>query len=382
MAGTQTRYIVNDATHLLQESQPRAQLITSLARVIERSPPTKPWTDTFKDKPIGLWTGPTSLAYLFLWVSKIYPQLAVEDNTALDWCMKYLDCGSEDIPSAKDLNGWGVKNEYLAYNAVKAAATQDMRYVTKLCDAITHEFGCSDVDNEFLSGRAGTLALLRIVRHFVPSSAEQVNACMPPLFDHILSAVPWRFHGHRYIGAAHGDIGILTQLVLSNHELGTNAIVETQLNEQLDLQTPDGHWFITPDPKLGDDDLVHFCHGSPGFIISFLAMRPFVKPALQERIDKAVELGRKEVWEKGILRKQPNLCHGITGNMLALGDPKQREHFMAHATSEKFDEGVRNEVFAKGDDESGLQWGEAGRAWGWMVIDSGLDLGWPGYSDI
>lgn len=376
------RYMPNDAEQLLQVPRPRSELIISLTRLVKGCSPKIPWTTPFKDRPIGLWTGPTSIAYVFLWLSRSHPDLVIEGHSPDQWCTKYLDCGSGDILNAQELNGWGVKNEYLAYNAVKAAATQDMAYVSKLCDAITSDFGCSAVDNEYLSGRAGTLALLRMVRHFVPAAADQVTACMPPLIKHILGEIPWRFHGHRYIGAAHGDIGILTQLVLSDHELGTNAIVEAQLNEQLDLQTSDGHWFITPDPKLGEDDLVHFCHGSPGFVLSLLAMRPFVRPELQARFDKAVELGRKEVWEKGLLRKEPNLCHGIPGNMLAFGEHKQREHFMAHATSGRIDEGIQAGEFIKGDDQSGLQWGEAGRAWGWMVIDTGINLGWPGYSDI
>jgi hypothetical protein len=88
------------------------------------------------------------------------------------------------------------------------------------------------------------------------------------------------------------------------------------------------------------------------------------------------------VWEKGLLRKEPNLCHGITGNMLALTNWKQREHFLAHATAEKIEEGKKNGGFIAGDDRFGLLWGEGGRAWGWMMLDSREELGYPSYTDI
>lgn len=384
MPETQTRYMLNKTEPLLREAQSHEQLLLSLTRIVKNSPPQKPWADGFKSKPLGFWTGPTCIAYLFLWVAKTRPEIDIEGHTPAEWCLKYLDCGSEELTGPKDLNGWGVKNEFFAYNTVKAAATQDLSYVTKLTDAITNVFECPDSENEYLSGRAGTLALLRVVKYFVPSAGAQVTACVRPLVEHVLSSVPWSFGGHRYIGAAHGDIGILTQVILSDPEFARgNAIVEAQLSELLDQQTPSGHWMILAHSTRGGDDVVEFCHGSPGFIISLIAIRGFINnPEIRARADKAIELGRQEVWEKGLLRKQPNLCHGITGNMLALEKLEQKEHFMAHATAEKMDEGIVNGDFVKGVDQYGLQWGEAGRAWGWLIMDTGMDLQWPGYTDV
>jgi hypothetical protein len=376
------RYIANKTTPLLAEPDPRSQLIASLTKILEGCPPQIPWTDGFKDKGVGLWTGPTSLAYLFFWVSNIYPELTVRGKSAAEWTQAYLACGSDSLTSPAELSGWGIRNEYLAYNAVKAVANKDLECVARLEAAVQSEFSCPEKDNEHWSGRAGTLALLRMVRSWIPETADRMNACMKPLIEHILDAVPWTFSGHRYVGPAHGDIGILTQLALCDESLGQNAVFEEQLTALLDSQTEDGHFFITPDPKLGSPDLVHHCHGSPGFIISLLEIRPTVKPELQDRIDVAVEKGRKQVWEKGLLRKEPNLCHGIVGNMLALSDWEQRKHFMAHATSEKIDKGIQDGVFTSGDDPYGLLWGEAGRAWGWMMIDTERDLGYPSYTDI
>jgi hypothetical protein len=41
---------------------------------------------------------------------------------------------------------------------------------------------------------------------------------------------------------------------------------------------------------------------------------------LADRIDDAVAAGRELIMEKGVLaNKEPRLCHGVTGNVLALG---------------------------------------------------------------
>ncbi|KAH8893442.1 hypothetical protein GQ53DRAFT_114910 [Thozetella sp. PMI_491] len=378
---TVTRYFANtEAPPGLENLDFRDQLVKSITLIVRDCAPKNPWTDPFKNKPVGLWTGPTALAYLFLWLSQTHPDLVVEGRTPIEWCNAYLDCGQSDITSAHDLNGWAVKNEYLAFNTVKACVTKDLAYVTKVEEALRTGYDCPDVDNEHLVGRAGTLSLLRIISHFVPESAAAMKKCMEPLIQHLLASRPWRFHGHNYIGAAHGVIGIITQIILSDPKQVQE--LEPYLTEMLDLQQEDGHWFITEDPNLGEPDLVHYCHGSPGFVMSFMKLRPHVPEEMQKRFDVAIERGRKEVWEKGLLTKEPNLCHGITGNMLAFEDWEQRKHFMAFTTMEAIQEGKKEGKFIKGDDPFGLYWGEAGRAWGWMIMDSGIDLGYPTYTDV
>jgi hypothetical protein len=356
----------------------RSELIHSLTNIVVGSPPRNPWTDTFKKEPQGLWTGPSSIAYLFFWLSRTHPDLTIEGKVPIDWCLAYLDCGSDMHPIAG--NGIGVKNEYMVFNAVKAIATNDKSCVENLkAAAVAANLEAPAVENEFLSGRAGTLALLRIVRHFIPEASEGLNEVMEPIIKHCLENRPWAFHNVAYIGAAHGSIGIITQIVLSNPSYALQ--LEANLIEHLDAQKEDGHWYV----RLGLPDtanLVQFCHGSPGFVLSLTRLRPHF-PNLNDRIDKVIELARKNIWEQGILKKEPNLCHGVTGNAFALESP-QRGHFMTYATAEKIKAGIEDGTYIKGDDRYGLQWGEAGRAWGWMAFDSNKvdELGFPGYTDI
>jgi hypothetical protein len=67
--------------------------------------------------------------------------------------------------------------------------------------------------------------------------------------------------------------------------------------------------------------LVQFCHGPLGFVVSLLAIRPHF-PNMQTQIDEAIGIG--------LLTKEPNIYHGITGNAPAL-EASQRDHFLCLA---------------------------------------------------
>jgi hypothetical protein len=83
--------------------------------------------------------------------------------------------------------------------------------------------------------------------------------------------------------------------------------------------------------------LVQFCHGPLGFVVSLLAIRPHFSN-MQTQIDEAIR--------RGLLTKEPNICHGITGNALALEAP-QRNHFLCLATPERTEQSVADGLFEK-----------------------------------
>lgn len=57
--------------------------------------------------------------------------------------------------------------------------------------------------------------------------------------------------------------------------------------------------------------LVHWCHGAPGAIYFLLkAYLIFNEPKYLSACQTAADL----IWEKGLLRKGPGICHGIAGN--------------------------------------------------------------------
>eukprot|EP00878_Enallax_costatus_P024698 GHUV01026378.1.p1 GENE.GHUV01026378.1~~GHUV01026378.1.p1 ORF type:complete len:230 (+),score=71.86 GHUV01026378.1:815-1504(+) len=61
--------------------------------------------------------------------------------------------------------------------------------------------------------------------------------------------------------------------------------------------------------------LVHWCHGAPGAVYLFSkAYEVFGEHAYFDAAVRAGEL----VWQQGLLKKGPGLCHGVSGNAYAL----------------------------------------------------------------
>ena len=88
-----------------------------------------------------------------------------------------------------------------------------------------------------------------------------------------------------------------------------------------------GHWPVMcrlgggggdgGDDGDGDDDraLVHWCHGAPGVAMT---MAKAFESTRADRFREAAVRAGEHVWERGLLRKGPGLCHGVSGNGYAL----------------------------------------------------------------
>jgi len=199
----------------------------------------------------------------------------------------------------------------------------------------------------------------------------------------LITPRPWIIWGTPYIGAAHGAIGIIAQIVLSMPSYAPK--LEGELWELLALQSKSGNWptQFGKDPE-DSDKLVQFCHGAPGIVITLMSIREFfTDEKLCSRIDAAIELGRACIWEKGLLTKDPNLCHGIAGNALAFERSDERfAHFVSFLQQANVQEGFRGRLFKKSDSPLSLQCGEAGRAWVWAVAEKNLERGFLGYDAV
>jgi hypothetical protein len=213
------------------------------------------------------------------------------------------------------------------------------------------------------------------MRHWLLHLAETINPVITSLIKAMLPQQPWIWMGRQYLGTVHGEIGIVKQIVLSDPSYAPK--LESKLLSLLKLQGADGNWPITEDKDIG---LVQFCHGTPGFVLSLLAIRSYF-PNTHTQIDKAIALGRNVTWERGLLTKEPNICHGISGNALAL-DAHQREHFLCLATPEKVKQGVADGTSEKDEDPFGMLWVEAGRVWVWTEVWDENEGKFVLYSDV
>lgn len=311
----------------------------------------------------------------------------ISGRNGLEWCERYLDCGSNEVGLDGKVDGkgeglkMGFKNEFLAWRVVKAALLQDLGLVKEVVEGVRKLHGKEEFEGEMelFDGRAGTLLLLRIIRHWVPQSKKMVDECMGMLIEYILERRPWIWRGGEYLGAAHGLAGIVTQVVLCDPSSAKR--LEGAMEELLEQQNEDGSWFV----KMKQEDkskgtYVQWCHGSPGVVVSLMALREYF-PTLKDRLDTAIEKGRKNIWEKGLLVKESNLCHGISGNMLCFDKAEEREHLMSWATYDRTQAGIKDGSVVEATQlTEGLLFGEPGRAWAWMVIDSGKNLGFPAYT--
>ncbi|KAJ6197761.1 hypothetical protein J3E72DRAFT_431514 [Bipolaris maydis] len=367
------RYFRNDAP--LARRDPHKQLLASLDRLITDYPPHH------IPPGGGLYYGPISVAFLFYALHDLYPDLKLDGYPLNTWSAAYIEQAQTHIkefppPSPKKC---GVSNDIMSLLALYAITAKDPDTVKELCDhaAVMLEDGTS---NEWLYGRAGYLYLLRLVRKAFTDNKE-ITELIEDTADEIIENImdsprPWKWHGKAYVGAVHGAIGIITQIILTDPAWAPK--LDAELGALLSYQYESGNFPSSLPP--GRDRLVQVCHGAPGVVTSLLSIRKYF-PGLHDRIDRVVAKARECIWERGLLTKEPCLCHGITGNALAL-EGKQFEHFMTYTTGHEIKSMAKDGMLEKSDDPSALWCGEAGRAWAWAVADKDLDKRLLGYNDI
>jgi len=367
------RYFKNDSA--LSQRDPHKQVIASLDRIVTQYPP-----DSIKPGG-GLYKGPISIAFLFFALQEFYKDFTVESYSTGQFCAAYIKQAQDnikDFPEPSPQN-CGVANDILALLALGAASAKDRDMAGELCDFVDVALE-ADASNEWLYGRAGFLYLLRLVRASFLDDKEtydMITDTADEVIEGILSSPrPWKWHGKAYVGAVHGSIGIITQIVLTDSKYA--AYLEPELGALLSYQYDSGNWPSSLPP--GKDRHVQFCHGAPGVVSSLICIKPlFLK--LTERIDAAIRKGREVIKERGLLTKEPCLCHGISGNALALED-EDLKHFLTYTTKSKIRQLERDGMLERSDDPSGLWAGEAGRAWAWAVVDKELERRFIGYNDV
>jgi hypothetical protein len=424
-----SRYIPNNPSTLLTVPSPKQEVTSSLTQLIQSYPPKSHYSLSGCH---GLFQGPTSIAYLFLHISNILPDLRLPDKkgrcfSPFELCNDYLSGRRPD--GHIDSNHCGVICEALAFLAVRVAASgsrtsdeeeggngegrSQLNDITAFLGYLPQVIasdgrieaergGRTKGSNEWLYGRAGTLYLLRLMRRYAPLYKNILDEAIQEIMDAILEQGPeWEWYGKRYLGAVHGDIGIVTQIALSCCPLSTKSdgssnpdgyennsilnflapILETTLKQQF----PDGN--LPSKPGGSSSELVQFCHGATGLVISLQSLlHKNLFTSLHPQMRTAIQRAQEVIWSRGLLTKEPCLCHGISSNALALEDPAKREHFLAYTVQDAVQRGWEEGLFRKSSDPFGLYYGVAGRVWGILELMRGQDgreMGaFIGYSDV
>lgn len=369
---------------------PHTNLLSSLTHILHNYPPPSPSPHPTHHPPhphatgAGLYHGPTSIAFLFYRLSQLFPQLAPERQSCKHWALAYLPPPHPTI--AIDPSHCGVGVESLARAAVRAVVTQDAALAGELCGedvllALTGEAAGSD---EWLYGRSGYLYLLRFLRATFPQRSIRgaIDAAIRRVVARVMDTLRekpagWEWHGRRYLGLVHGAAGILVQVALSCGVVGDPVPGELEgvVRALLRAQGAGGGWSSSFDRQGDEARLVQICHGAAGVVVALEAVKPFFA-GLGGGIERAVERGREVVRARGVLGKDPGLCHGVVGNALALGG-EEGVRWLGWATR-GFLEGENRggRWFGGGEGEGdgeeevfGLWTGEGGRAWGFAVAE-------------
>ncbi|KAJ2999115.1 hypothetical protein NUW58_g107 [Xylaria curta] len=297
------------------------ELLASLNRLTKSHPPVHTCSTGWSFS--GLYSGPTSLALLFYRLSRIYPDMDFENQSLIAWAQAYLQLGARMQRRAPTPSHCGIGDETLAHLALDAVTSEDSSLATRLCSyAEVINSPLDDGSNEWLYGRAGYLYLLRLCQGVFSKdrnarTAALLERTIDSTVNRILNAPqPWTWHGKQYLGAAHGTISIITQIILSMPSMVPR--LQPLIVELLDQQFQSGN-FPSSLPA-GSDRLVQFCHGGPGIVISLRSLLPYF-PEISEKIEHAISRARSDIWRRGLLTKEPCLCHGIAGNACEASSP-------------------------------------------------------------
>ncbi|KAJ6787189.1 hypothetical protein PWT90_05577 [Aphanocladium album] len=375
--GLEDRYIPNTMPMRSLGASPMAHFQTALETLVREFPPLE---ELREEHLWGFSGGYIGIAHMFLQLSALHPGITIRGDNLRQWAHRYVKRDRGPVP-ALPRPMCGLINEDMSYNAVRACLSgmgQDVDRFLQDFDAAgapVPEGEEDEYDPEMMQGRAGALYLLRLVRHWVPACSSKINAHIDNIATRLLQAnnygeESWRWGNGRYIGAVHGDIGNITQLVLSKPGLAET--LETHLKRLLDMQFEDGGWpmFSNREDET-ETKMVQFCHGAPGFIFSLWALRSHF-PNLAEAIDTAIDKAQECVWAKGLIKKEPGLCHGILGNALTLPLGSQRNHFLNFATEKAVEEGKSKGMF----EDAHYDWSHSvqmvyklGAVWAWGVCE-------------
>lgn len=183
--------------------------------------------------------------------------------------------------------------------------------------------------DEILFGRAGYLSGAFWMNQHLPVALRIKPEVTSKICDVMIEAglqysrshnlnIPmmWECYGKQYLGAAHGICGILHMILESPMFSGNleelsekQYLVKETIDAFLRMQNAEGNLpsaYGKPDLKL-----IHWCHGAPGAVYLFAKAYLVFKDC--KYLDACLLCGDL-VWDKGLLRKGPGICHGVAGN--------------------------------------------------------------------
>lgn len=271
-----------------------------------------------------LYVGLSGIAFMFLRISQ---SCMSNEFPALEKAKTYVDAAVEIVNISQSqkyvslLSGnAGVNIVSIVVNkALGKPIAKDVKNLRKAISIFEDPEYLNDGQDEMFVGRCGYLLgmewlkqeiqaeiismpdMKKLGRVIVNSGRSYARDLEVPLM--------YQYHGREYLGAAHGVSSILFSLLnipLENPDL---VDIKTTIDAILNLQDSSGNFpskFNKPENHLKTK--IHWCHGVSGVVFLMAkAYKIFNEPKYLESCLKCGDL----VWQKGLLKKGPGICHGI-----------------------------------------------------------------------
>ena len=97
---------------------------------------------------------------------------------------------------------------------------------------------------------------------------------------------------------------------------GTVDYITTLECDEAGVKGPHGEFPSRMGPTRDKELLMHWCHGATGAVFLFTQAEKVLR-GNGRYLNVALRAG-EAVWKRGLLRKGPGICHGISGNAYAL----------------------------------------------------------------
>ncbi len=173
-----------------------------------------------------------------------------------------------------------------------------------------------------------------VARVLLETGKRQAAATLPPSDPEYNTPLWWEWNDSAYLGAAHGSMGILYVLLHVPEPLLSAAVphsielVRRAVEYIMTLECDEfgtrgvrkGHFPSRMGSVSEKEPLVHWCHGAPGAVYLFTQAEKVLITSKDQkgRYLAVAERAGEAIWQRGLLKKGPGACHGVSGNAFAL----------------------------------------------------------------
>ncbi|XP_026461731.1 lanC-like protein 3 homolog [Ctenocephalides felis] len=284
----------------------------------------------------GLYVGDAGIAYMLYYLikSNLFPE---SNEKFYQQALQYIESSNTYLKKKHSEDDIGFLLGSTGVHAVTAAVydldierkslTKD--YAKKFLQAA--EFVKNTQWDEVLVGRAGYLSGALWINKVLSQPAISSNT-LYSICDKMVQSgrqyaaqnsspcpLMYSYHGSEYLGAAHGLSAILQMLLsapgyLDKHPQAMKEVKES-VDYMLSVQNSEGNFPCTLDEvgykRPENKELVHWCHGGPGVV--YLMAKAYLTYKDDKYLLSCLKTGDL-VWNKGLLRKGPGICHGVAGS--------------------------------------------------------------------